>query len=61
MLILELLHISCEAPEGHRHRDGQQTAEREDGVRDEGEKVVGQERRRRQVAKRDGGRAEWWV
>lgn len=63
MLTLELLRISCAAPEGHRHHDGQQLTEREthgDGARDEEEKVVGQEGMKG-LAERDGERAEWRV
>lgn len=66
MLTLELLHISCAAPEGHTHRDGQQATERErqkDGQRDEvkEKKVLHQESRRQQLRGRGGGRAGRWV
>lgn len=60
-MIPELLRISCAAPEGHRHRDGQQMeterGAKVDGVRDAG-KVVGQDKNRQQLTERDGGEDE---
>lgn len=52
-MILELLRISCAAPERHRHHGGQRTTER-DGVRD----GVGEEEvvDRRTLTEEGGGR-----
>lgn len=59
-MILELLHISCAAPEGHKHHDGQQEAERatqRGGEVEEEEGDESLERRPQPWGDRDGRRA----
>jgi len=66
-LTLELLRISCAAPDRNRHHDGQPLTKkrtRRNGLRDDGageEMVVDQEKRQEKLMGIDGGRAGWWV